>query len=364
MKEFRFALLAVIVVASATVAFADHPSVVKVSTRFRICTTDPRTGSKLCQILNANASGVVVGGLGGQSVIATNYHVVREMVDDPTAGVAWIELQGKIVPAKYLSHEQNDDIVLLVVDAPLTPIEIGDEPPVGATVDAIGYPAGQFQLVRQQVRSRDRNGVYGNRSISQGHSGGGLFHGRLFGGLLRTSNVPGGQPETGAVPAWKVRRMCDYSRVRYRYRGKICNDRPTVVPPPPAPNDSSPPIDIGTPPLPNPPNTNQPVLLKGERGEPGRPGTEGPPGPKGEPGERGPPGLQGPGGAPGPAGPAGASGPAGKDGAVPNIAVLLARIKTLEERPIRVQLLDPDGKVYGEQTYAPGSPIKLQFGKK
>ena len=70
-------------------------------------------------------------------------------------------------------------------------------------------------------------------------------------------------------------------------------------------------------------------------------------------------------GSTGPIGPQGPPGPRGEPGAAVAIAAIDARIKDLEatnRKPLRLQVLDPNGKVKAEsQAYLGGAPFRLQL---
>lgn len=335
MKDFLIALAAAVIASSLSIAFGDDASrsVVKVVTRYKVCTVDPWTRQQSCRVDQAAASGVVVGEKDGRRIVATCYHVVREVCKDRTNGV-WLELNGQFVKATPMCWEESDDVALLSIDSNLPTLEIDDDPSPGDPVEAVGFPAGRFQLVRQRVRSRDvtRGDIWGDHSISQGHSGGGLIRAGRLAGLLRGTQSRG--DGSLSVSVVRVRRLMDWAKIRYRYRGRVINADVIVAPVPPPPT-----IPPATP-APSP----TPVVPMGQQGAKGD---------KGDKGDQGPQGIQGEPGPQGPIGPAAI--------ASINIAAIEARLKTLEERGITVQLIDGDGKVIGEQTYAPGKPIKIQF---
>jgi len=351
---FRSLLIAMIVFASGQAAWADHPSVVKLFARWKVCQRHPVTGDVIsCQVLTANGSAVCVGVKQNRAIFATCSHNLTEVIENADkSAIAWVEIAGRIVPVTYEADEPNDDIALVMTRDPMStltvpPVELEDDVSLGDEAEAIGYPNQRFVLVRQRIVSRDTRFLHGDRNIHQGHSGGGLFvRGRLA-GILRTSNIPGRNiPQgSGIVATRRLRMLLDYTRVRYRCRirgvmrefngGSVIT---APVPPPPIeePNTSH---------RPREPPADVPV-------QPGEMGPPGPMGPKGDPGqngERGPPGDRGP------------MGPAGRDADPAVIETLKQRIAALESRSITVQLIDDAGQVVSEQSYAPGKPIRLQF---
>lgn len=348
-------LIAIAIVCGPSLVFADHPAVVKIHTRFKHCTTNPYTGQKSCQIMEGHGSAVCVGEQAdGRKVFATNCHVIKEVIRDRTNSV-WLEINGVTYQAYAKCADIDDDLGLVTAIVPgMQPVELDEDVPDGSVVDALGYPAGRYMPVRQRIVSRDKQFFWGDRSLQQGHSGGGLFFGNRLAGILFSTNMPNERPSSGSVRVTRLRGLMDWSKIRYRCRCKgvvrmYNGPQPQVVPPPPIPTGSDEP--------------SYPVV-------PGQPGEQGPIGPPGAPGVAGPAGRDGMNGkdgrdgVDGKPGPIGPQGPPGTPADATIIEQLKLRIAVLESRPTKVQLINADGTVASEQTYAPGSPIKLQFNQK
>jgi hypothetical protein len=339
-------ILLILALLCASPAYGDHPSVVKLFARWRVCERNPITRQIIsCKVLTANGSAVCVGVKNGRSVFATCSHNLTEVIEcaDKSA-IAWIEIAGRVVPVIYQADEPNDDIALVMTrdQMAVPPVELEDDVTLGDEAEAIGYPDLRYMLVRQRIVSRDARFLHGDRNINQGHSGGGLFvRGRLA-GILRTSNIPGRNiPQgSGIVATRRLRMLMDYARVKYRcrIRGVVRDFNTNNVTSPPVP---PPPIETSTDPRPREPPAEVPVI-----------GPAGPQGPKGDKGDQGSPGERG---QPGPVG------PAGRDSDPALIESLRERIAALESRSITVQLIDDVGQVVSEQSYAPGKPIRLQL---
>ncbi len=278
--------LACMILTGQTV-LADHPSVAKLITRYRVCQTDPWTGQRSCRVETALGSAVCVGEKGGRMIFATCHHVVKEFMSDRVNNKAWLEINGRSVPVEAECFEEADDLALVSAVSPVTAIEFETaDTPDGATVDAVGYGAGRYSPVRQRIRSRDAGAVWGDKSLEQGHSGGGLiFSGRLL-GILRGRQVTG--QGSLSIPSAKVCRLMEWYKVKYKCRSVARQvttaPTPPSVPPPPIPTDPAPgsqPGPIGSPGPVGPPG------IPGERGPMGLAGSTGPAGPKGEPGPPG-----------------------------------------------------------------------------
>lgn len=338
--KFVFASLFALIVLAHSVARAEHPSVVQLVTKFNECTYHPITGVKTsCRQMQSGGTAVCVGEKDGQKVFATCWHCVREVIADPAMNRAWILVERQYVPVSVLSWEKTDDLALLTATVGISPVELDDAPQGGADVEALGYPAGTFSQVRQRITSRRDGNIYGNQSLGQGHSGGGLFcRGRLAGVLQATRDD--GQPGSRAVDASVLRWLLDHGRVRYRCRGVVVA-RGAVVPPPVPPPPSIP-TDTLPPPV----------------GQPATAGVQGPPGP------------------PGPKGDIGPMGPMGRDLAA---SALEGRVKALEEAlakavaakgdpgppgTVTVILIGPDGKEAKRfETVESGSVVRLNVTK-
>ena len=140
-------------------------------------------------------SGVVVGD--GTHVITAS-HVV--------AGAQRLEVRAdgrRAVSAKLLGTSVCDDLALLQIDEPLTPIAVGEPVSTGDSVYAIGYPqGGSSQAVTAGVISRVgetvtpglaviRNALQTDAALNPGNSGGALV---TTDGALVGINVAGFEP--------------------------------------------------------------------------------------------------------------------------------------------------------------------------
>lgn len=341
-------ILLILALLCASPAYGDHPSVVKLFARWKVCEYHPVTRQVIsCRLTTINGSAVCVGLKSGRLVFATCSHNLTEVIEDKSkSAIAWIETAGRIVPVVYQNDEPEGDLALVITKEPASslqvpPVELEDDVNLGDEAEAIGYPDQRYMLVRQRIVARDRLAIHGDRNIRKGHSGGGLFvRGRLA-GILRTSNLPeAGVQGSGIVATSRLRWLLDHSRVRYRcrVRGVVRDFNTGNVTAPPVP---PPPVEVGTDSRPREPPAEVPLI-----------GPTGPQGPKGDKGDQGSPGERG---QPGPVG------PAGKDSDPALIESLRERIAVLESRSITVQLIDDVGQVVSEQSYAPGKPIRLQL---
>lgn len=314
-----------------TQACAESPTVARVVTQVNQCSIDA-FGRQSCTPVYGYGSSVCVGHSdSGRAVFVTCWHVVKDyhgsLSQNKPAGL-WLDIGGKGLPAEFIGAFPDNDIALVMTQSPAVPAELDEDPPESAEIEVMGYPGGGViqklsARVMRRVNQQDPRSDFiakGSQEVKQGQSGGPAFRrGRLLGILW------GGKTEGYFVQSCHVRRLME--RARVKCKTKIVANPSVVapaVPPPPIPDDR--------------PHPREPPA-KGERGEKGEKGEPGGPGPKGDTGPAGPP---------------------GKDIAA---SVLEPRVKALEDRGITVQLLDADGKVIGQQTYAPGSPIKIQFSQ-
>jgi len=306
-----------------SLGWAQHPSVVKLFTKFNECQTDV-FGNKIgCKQFQAQATAVCIGERDGRSIFVTATHVLKEVAADPVSNVCWVEIQGRPFAAELISFSTIDDVCLIAVNCPCPQLEIDEDIENGSDVEACGFPAGRYTPVRQRIRNisppsgTDSGVLWGDRNIDQGHSGGGLLLRGRFAGLLsaRLTKKPG----TIAVPVRAVFKQLAGQKCKFRWksRGRICqyplnqqNNNtvvPAPVPPPPRPIDTAPPPpQVVT--QQGPPGPPGPVGPMGPQGAPGLAGVAGPAGVAGrdgvdgKPGERG---AQGSKGEPGPPGPPG-----------------------------------------------------------
>jgi len=299
----RSLAIAMIVFISATHAHADHPSVVKIHTRFKVCETNPWTGQQSCKLFAAQASAVCVAEREGQKIFVTATHVVKEVMRDWQSNSVWLEIHGQLIRASPVAYSMGDDVAIVSANCDTPTVELDEDPPNGAEVEACGYPAGRYVPVRQRIVKRQPGIIWGDRSIDQGHSGGGLFFNGRFAGLLHGRKTR--EPGTLSITPDRLRTILDKERCRYRCRcrGVTRTFNASDVVPPPPPNEPPPQIAQQGPP--------------GPRGEIG---AAGPVGPKGETGEAGSIGPQGP---PGPVGATGPPGPAGPPGSSGVVTVIL-----------------------------------------
>lgn len=351
--------IAIVCISSPVVSLADvSTSTCKIIVRFPHCTTDS-FGRKSCQIYSDNGSGTCISNQDGKSYIATCRHIFDEASKDwPHSSVTLLH-RGKYYLARCHAICSSHDLAIVetLAQIPAAELDDADEPDVGDEAESIGYPGTAVEPVR--LRHRIATGTTDgqlttHQQVMPGTSGGGLFRrGRLRGIISLSGAAERGQPPlTCCVRSRNVRTFFNFSGIRcrsiekHRYVGVV----PPPVPPPPIPTG---PID--PPPMPQQPG--QPGL-PGEQGPQGVPGVAGIAGSAGRDGMNGKDGRDGVDGKPGP------QGPPGTPADATLIEQLKLRIAVLESRPIKVQLINADGTVASEQTYAPGSPIKLQFNQK
>ena len=132
-------------------------------------------------------SGTCVGSDGGDAVVLTAAHVVR---DAAGGSVEIVFPDGRQFPARVRYADPRRDVAVLVVATrqPLPTVPLGGRNPrPGEPVVSVGYPGGGRQrTLSGRVVSVGRWSGYteASMSASQGHSGGGLFcDGRLVGVL-------------------------------------------------------------------------------------------------------------------------------------------------------------------------------------
>lgn len=299
-----------------------------------------------CQIGQIQGSCVAVGEVDDGPVLATVWHGAKVVwpnpsVDATTNGVptrrghlCQVILSGQRYEARLLTWNEAADMALIVASFPANAVQIVelDEQPENTTAEMIGFPLGKFERVNSKIvrRFRDPRRRCDELALGigtqSGQSGGGIFTNRGLAGIVHTTV----NNECYSTPGDFVAGMCRHCRVRVKCRSRSREVVPAPVPPPPL-TDVAPPVPV------------PPQVIKGQDGQPG------PQGPKGDKGDTGPEGKQG------------EAGPPGKDADQALISVLVKRIADLESRGITVQLIDDKGAVVSEQTYAPGSPIKLQF---
>jgi len=349
MQVFR--IMSVILLCVSPVAVcAQHPSVVKIHTRFVQCDIDPLTGQQTgCHLMQAQASAVCIGERDGQKIFVTATHVLAEVIQDWEKNSAWLEINGRMVRATAIAYSVGDDTAIVSAACNTPPVELDDEVPTGAEVEACGYPAGRYMPVRQRVVNRQPGILWGDRSIDQGHSGGGLFFNGRFAGLLHGRKTK--QPGTVSISADRLRIILDKERCKYRCRCRGITrtfNGNNVVPPPPGPVDLIPPPDGGGTVINNPGRVGPvgPMGPMGPAGSAGLAGTAGPAGPPGSPGAAGPRGPAGDKGAKGDKGDTGPQGPPGPPGKV------------------TVKVIDQDGNVLNEfKDVASGSVVRVNIKK-
>ena len=296
-------------------------SVFKLHTAWTACTTNPITGQKSCNQFTAQASAVCIGEWEDCKAFATATHVVREVLDGGNRCRIWVEVDGRMVPAELLTYSIQTDMAIVIAECNAQPLELTSDVPVGSDVVACGFPGGRWNPVRQRVKSKQPDTIWGTAPLASGHSGGGLLFKGCFAGMLHGTD----NGQSIAIPAGLLMDQIRGKRVKVRWRDRPSSQtsRPPVVPPPP-PSDpvNAQPPRIPTnydnqPPAqstPGPKGDQGPAGVAGAAGADGARGPAGPAGPKGdrgEPGEAGPAGAKGERGERGPAGPAGPPGPPG-----------------------------------------------------
>ena len=322
---------------AAAPAVADvTESVVRIETTYRTCSQNA------CLMAADHGSAVYIGDHEGRPVFATCYHCVKHAAANQPGTSLRIKTPAGAYDAHILGHWGAADLALVKTRATLRdqiePAELDEAPADVSSVDMVGFPAGRFQKIRAAVRSRDTHqNLITDQPAAQGTSGGALFSGdRLAGIVWGTSGN-----QAYARPVANVAHLCRLYKVKLKIRARGLASAP--LPPAPAPPlPDAPPFVPPTSWYPDPGLTLQLQEIANRLNalEKSREPTAGPAGP---------------------AGPTGPRGPAGE--APPNaLTALEKRLAHLEARPIRVQLLE-SGQIISDQTYAPDSPIKLEFGE-
>lgn len=326
----RISILIAVLIASASPAFGDvAQSSVKILVRAPECKTGP-FGQKTCILVESFGSGTCVDASNGVARIVTCKHIFRAAMAAWDSHAVFILIDGRWQKGKCLGVASNTDLAVVEVRAALVPTEIDDteSSDKGEDAESVGFPetAEVTTRLRHRISGMSTNGeILTDTRVLPGTSGGGLFlRGRLRGVIVESAASPRDRLSV-AIHGRIVRNLLDNMRIRCRCRSRSQQVIAPPVPPPPA--DYVPPIQ-------------GPSVVAGPKGDPGTPGERGPKGDAGPQGERG---------------------PAGRDADASLIATLQQRITVLESRPIKVQLIDESGAVVSEQSYAPGSPIKLRF---
>lgn len=240
-------------------------------------------------------SGVVIGDLEGQPVVATCLH----NLGDRQKCSASVTVGQATYPARVIGYSDALDVALLAVRMPLQasldPIVIDEQAEQTAAVEMVGFPEGRFTRVRSRVVSRDAKwNLITDRPTQQGQSGGALFSERGLAGVVKWTD----SRSSYATPGFQVAAMARHYRVKLKVKA-----RGVIAPLPPAP---APPV-AGPPAEKNPwfPDSDTPRKLD-EMSERIKAIEETlkklPAGPAGPAGKEGAAGLPGPAGPVGPAG--------------------------------------------------------------
>ena len=318
-------------------AFGDvSASVVEVAVKYNVCEPATFFTRATCKELTSHGSGVIIGTLNGLPVLATCNHVVEKHIYQQSLACT-VRISDQWHGVKVIGYSERLDLALLQVQmAGLSEIEaaeIEEQPELTADVQIVGFPQGRFTKVKAKYKSRSRirrggqmaDALVANQPTDQGQSGGGLFSGDRLAGIVFATSKDESYSTSGAELAKMARHY--KVKLKAKSRGVI------APPPPPEVSPSIPPPNW----QPDPEITKQlreiSIRLAAIEAKAAVPGPVGPPGP------------------PGPAG------PAGKDA---DTAAIDKRLSALEQRGQTVQIFDA-GKLISEQTYAPGSPIKIQF---
>lgn len=122
-------------------------------------------------------SGWVVSADASGSVIVTNYHVVQNVLEAGRADVA-VRQADEYLRGRVVTSDRTDDVAMVRVDEPITPLETRDSrPPVGEPVAVVGSPLGLVGTVTTGVVSSYRSFegsdyIQFSAPISPGNSGG------------------------------------------------------------------------------------------------------------------------------------------------------------------------------------------------
>ena len=331
------AIVAFVVISHAAACIAADPA----SSVVYVTSQSPSCVGNSCWMTTRQGSGVVIGDLDGQPVVATCLHNLGDRQKcrvSVTAGQA-------TYPAAVIGYSDAMDVALLTVRMPLQAsleaVAIDEQPDQSAAVEMVGFPEGRFTRVRSRVVSHDAKwNLITDRPTQQGQSGGALLSDRGLAGVVKWTD----NRSSYATPGFQVAAMARHYRVRLKIRA-----RGVIAPLPPAPLPP-PPKEPSNPWLPDPANIElmKQLDLIGKRldaieAKSGIAGSVGPQGPPGKDGTNGKDGV------------------AGKDAKDIDVSAITSRLNVLENRPIQVQLLDENGVVMSEQVYAPGAPLKFQF---
>jgi len=153
---------------------------------------------------DSTSSGVVV----APGQVITCYHVIAPVAEQAEGQGIIIRYQDKEYPAKIIRGEKNHDLCLLEApNLPAPPVKIANTlPHIGATVTAMGMPAGFFEQSSGHIeyfnQGDDAPIMCNTAPTRPGYSGGGLFNkqGKLTGiAAYRTAY--------GALPIAWVKRL-------------------------------------------------------------------------------------------------------------------------------------------------------------
>jgi len=155
---------------------------------YQIRVINKQTGKK-----SSIGSGFVVG---GNNILATNYHVVSEFINDPDIyKLDYLSTSGKSGPLKLLDFDIVHDLAVVKADKPMgEPLEISDVPEKGATLFSVGNPMDLgFTIVNgtnNGILAKDEDGnILFSGSLNPGMSGGPTLdeQGRVIGINVATS---------------------------------------------------------------------------------------------------------------------------------------------------------------------------------
>lgn len=154
------------------------------------------------------ASAVVAGSFGGQSLLLTSFAAVRASTRVPGPPLV-VRNGGSESPATLWTWQEDRDLALLVISRPAPPLLWATENPEGKPGDRIFVAAAGASLVQGTISSSSPTAILHSVNIDERRSGGALINekGEVLGMVSRDYN-PGGVGTDSVFVAVPMRAAC------------------------------------------------------------------------------------------------------------------------------------------------------------